>query len=194
MISEIIAEIGKHWILVVVCVLAAVAVSAYVTLRTKEFSWDKKTIRAYAILYNLDKRGLISVTLLMFRLIFICYIAVSGGSTSIVELAIIEFMTLLYAFISGDKKSFSQLIAYLVIYIIILMESLFYAYYTEVESTFTIMFLVISFGLFASLYSIHQAIVAYERLIITCAERDREKYDKDTENNRGNKFGGESVE
>lgn len=181
MLNDLILTFIKYSLLIVVFVVSVVLITIQMNLRTREFSWNKRTVRIFAILYDLDRRGRICFSIMLVRMIFVIFIAATGGTTGISEFIAIEIATLVYAIISGDKKSFLQLLVYIVIYILIVMESLFMSYYTDVDNDLLVLFCVIAFGVFASLYTIHQTITGYERLITVCAERDREKYDKHSE-------------
>ena len=188
MLEQVIRELGNYKWFIVGAVIATVVLSAYLMLSTKEFEWTKRKVRAFAFLYDLDTRGRICLVLLLFRLMFLIFLAATGGSTTIWEAVAVLFITLVYAIVSGENKNYLQLLSYAVIYVLLVMEGLFTAYYEDIDDSWLIMFLIIAFGLFSGLYSIHQSLTGYEMLLNTCAARDRMKYDKGRERTKGRKL------
>lgn len=181
MLERIIYELGNYKWFIVGAVIATVILSAYLIINTKEFEWTKHKVRIFSLLYDLDTPGRICFVLMLSRLMFIIFLAATGGTSTIWEAMMILIISIIYGFVSGEKKNFLQIFSYIVIYAILLMERLFLEYYQEIEETWIVMFLVISFALFAVLYSIHQTLTGYELLLNTCAARDRTRYDKGTE-------------
>ena len=180
MLGQIVYELGNYKWFIVGSVILTVALSAYLIRCTGEFTWTKHKVRVFSLLYDLDLRGRICFTLMLSRLMFIIFLAASGGSTTIWEAMMIILISIIYGFVSGDKKNFLQIFAYIAIYVILVMERLFLEYYNEIEDTWIVMFLVIAFAVFGVLYSVQQTLTGYELLLNTCASRDRERYDKGT--------------
>ena len=193
MAERLVAAIGDYKWLLLCNVLITVIFTAFIIIRAEKFTWNKKTIRLYAILYDLDTRGLIGFSLALTRLIFIFYLAVTGGSAGIQDAAALFLLTLVYAVVSQKPSEFLQIFTYLVIYVILLMEGMFLDYYRNVEESFLIIFLVVTFGMFVALYGILQFITGYERLINESADRFSNRQKKEKKKNEIKKKTGQKA-
>ena len=63
------------------------------------------------------------------------------------------------------KNVFGDVAVYIAVYAIMMLESIMYKYYIQVENSAVIMVMTVMLGIFVSLYSTYHLIVSYDRIL-----------------------------
>ena len=63
------------------------------------------------------------------------------------------------------KSIFGDVAVYIAVYAIMMLESIMYKYYIQVENSAVIMVMTVLLGIFVSLYSTYHLIVSYDRIL-----------------------------
>jgi len=165
MLANLLTQIYNLKWLIVGYLVVAILFSFLISSFGKRFEWNKKKILSFAFLYTMDKRHLVAYSLSLGRFLYVIYLAVFCKQLGIESFGIFMVFSILISIFGKDLKGLpGQLITYACLFGVLLLESMFYGYYTDVESFWLIMAMVVFLGSFASLYSLYHQILTHERL------------------------------
>lgn len=132
---------------------------------TKKFLWSKGKINTYGILYNLSTGAQMAFAVIICRYAFVIITALRVKDTGLQTLIALIAMTAVICIPGFEiKRSLRQAVTYIAIFGILLLESLLWHYYMEVERFWVAMAVYIFLGVFASLYGTYDAITSYREL------------------------------
>lgn len=179
MLVQLIKEIANLKWYVIIYAIAAIVFCALIYLGTREFDWSFKKIRFFAVLYNLNKRGLIAVSLILGRFVYVICMAVLGGSEGFWDLLVLLLFTIVIAIISRSAKTLIQILSYAAVFAITLTENMLTQFYRDVDSNVMIAVVAVFFGIFAVLYACYQTLTAYNNVMVKSAMIDKQLFDKE---------------
>jgi len=182
MLERFFFQIAQYKWLVLVYAVFACLFCGVIYLKTRKFNWDKKTIAAFGILYNLDKRSRNAFALALGRMALIFYFAISKGCNDIAEVIMLEVLTLFIVLFSGVWKALVQLFTFGALFVVLFLEYVFFDYYENMGDETIVLIVAISFGVFAFLYSLLQLFSFMEQLQKKSFDRDMAKYNKKESN------------
>ena len=132
---------------------------------TKKFLWSKGKINTYGILYNLSTGAQMAFAVIICRYAFVIITALRVKDTGLQTLIALIAMTAVICIPGFEiKRSLRQAVTYIAIFGILLLESLLWHYYMEVERFWVAKAVFIFLGVFASLYGTYDAITSYREL------------------------------
>ena len=163
-----------------VVIFAAVSVlfCGIIYLLTRDFNWSRRKIRAFAVFYNLNADGRITLSLLLGRLVFVFCTVIFGGSEGLWDLLTLVLFCIAIIITSRCWKELLSVLSYIAVYVVSLMENLFIGFYRDVDDNPVILVIGICFGAFAFLYACYQSLSSYNNLLARSAAADKMKFDK----------------
>lgn len=178
MLNQLLREVANLKWYVVIYAVAAVLFCAVIYFETREFDWSFRRIRAFSILYSMNRNGRIAVGLLLGRFVYVICMALFGGSDGFWDLLVVLMFTIAISIASRSWKNLLQIFAYAAVFLISLTENMFISFYREVDNNTMIFVVAIFFGVFAVMYACYQTLTAYNNLIIKSAKTDKQLFDK----------------
>lgn len=164
--DNIVLEIYNLRWLISAYVIAIVVACFLFWLGTSGFAWTKTKIRIFGVLYDLSEKSKAAATFAFGRYIFIIVSTVMCSYTGIYHMAVLLIFSLTICILEVDFKNiFGDIAVYIAVYAIMMLESIMYKYYIQVENSAVIMVMTVMLGIFVSLYSTYHLIVSYDRIL-----------------------------
>lgn len=166
MLDNIIDEIiNLKWVVVIYSIII-ILVCGLIWLSTKDFAWVRKKTTPFAILYNLNKKQVITFALILGRLCFVLTSAIFCKYINLGYLAVLFMFSLIILFLTKDIESFiTSILNCFAIFVLLYLQNSLYNYYLNIERLGIVVVMLIMIGIFAVLYTALQSISSYERLL-----------------------------
>ena len=153
--------LNLKWV-IVTYVVATVAFYFLYAAITKKFAWKLGKIRTFGVVYNLERPFLIAFAVLICRLLFVIITAIRIKDTGLQTLIALILMTVVICFTDFKVKNLiKQVFTYVLIFGTLLLQSMLWHYYMEVERFWVAMAVCVFLGVFASIYAVYDAITSY---------------------------------
>lgn len=166
MIDAVLYEIGNlKWTFVIDFVIA-VLLCAILLIITTKFNWNKRTVRFFGILYNLNYKQAISFGLIVSRICFVITNSISLESIGWGHLTVLFLYSVGMLILNGNFVIFiNEIVSFTIIFFLQYIEMSLYGFYLRVDSHIVVLLMVILIGIFSVLYSIQQSLNSYESII-----------------------------
>ena len=156
--------LSLKWVIVSYVALTSALYILFVIM-TKRFLWSRGKINAYGVLYNLSTGAQMAFAVIICRFAFVIITALRIKDTGIQTFIAFILMTAVIVIPGFEiKKAVRQIITYIAVSGILLLESLLWHYYMEVERFWVAMAVCVFLGLFACLYAAYDALISYKEL------------------------------
>ena len=164
--DNIVLEIYNLRWLISAYVITVVAFCAFFWANTVRFRWSRSKIRYFGAIYHVSSRTRIAITFALGRYAFILVSVVLCAYTGIYHMAVLLVFSLAINVIEVDiKRIFGDVAVYIAVFAIMLLESILYKYYIQMERAAGIMAMVVLLGIFVALYSTYNFIISYDRIL-----------------------------
>lgn len=165
MLEDILYKIGNLKWMMLFHLLATIIVCGYFYLATRKFSWNRKIFIHFAYLYNLSINEVIAVALLLGRFLFVVTSVIFCKDVFVGYYLILVIFALLIGLFAKDYKLLPGGILYfLVLYILMYIQSQLLVFYSTIDKSWVIIFMVISLGIFVVLSTLYISIGVYESI------------------------------
>lgn len=167
MLDKIIYEITSLKWLIVTMIFACSILCLIMYICLGKFKWTKSKVRIFALLYGLNTKECICLSLIITRFIYIIYLAINNNNISAEYIIALLIMSGLISFLEHDYLDLiTNILTSIAVYVILYLQSSLRYFYYYVENDSLVLAMIIFLCIFTILYSIYSLISSYNHMIV----------------------------
>lgn len=177
MFNTVISEIANLKWLIITMIIVCSLLCLIMFIGLRKFNWKRSKVRIFSLLYGLNTKDCICLSLMITRCIYVIYLAIDSNNITVDYLITLIIISMLIPILERDYLDIvTNILTSIAIYIILYLQSSLRYFYRYVESDAIVFIMIVALCIFTILYSIYSLVSSYNHMIVL-HRKDKKDYE-----------------